>query len=332
MLTSRKKKTIAVIALSFVGVSFLIKEFISNPCDDTQTFSVSAIDPRFGIATNTVIAYSKEAADIWNSAYTKNPLLAFQEGHGTIQIRFVYDERQRTTTANETLKQTIDEEKDALDDIKRTIESLKAEHAALERSIGIKTKAYNEHIKKHNTEVSYWNDRGGAPTDTYQRLQREESTLETERISLNADINRYNRLVEQIQTYGKSHNNVVEEVNTKIQTLNKNVVREFEEGTYDPNTHTITIYEYANITALKRVLIHELGHALSLNHVEDKGAIMYPVNEDTNLTLKDVDTEELMNVCREKKFEDVAVLAKTMSDDIARLVISSWRGIVAQLL
>ncbi len=310
---------LSILGAGYVGVQALTK----NPCAVPKTWSLGPIDSRFGISPETIKLYASKAADTWNKAYSANELLSYKKESGDIKITFVYDERQRTTIQNEKLKALIESEKEELDDLKRTIESLQSEYTTLEKTITTKTKAYTEHLASHNSEVSYWNSQGGAPVDEYQKLQREEATLETERTSLNANINRFNKLSQLIKNYGHDHNEVVDTLNGKIQTLNQTVLRDFEEGTYDPNTHTITIYEYANATALKRVLTHELGHSLGLKHVDEKNSIMYSVNQGDNLNLTDADKEELGRVCHEKQAGEVLAALATTRDDIFHLVLSS---------
>lgn len=46
-----------------------------------------------------------------------------------------------------------------------------------------------------------------------------------------------------------------------------------------------------------RVLAHELGHALGLDHVDDKEAIMYQLNQGDNLTLSEADIKALKTKC-----------------------------------
>lgn len=308
-----------------------MERFIENPCNTPRTYSVAFVDPRFGISTNTVILYSQEASLTWNRSYPANQLFKYATTSGDIQISLVYDERQRTTLKNENLKQTITTEKNELDDLKRTIESLRTEHAALEATIVAKTAAYNQRLSAYNTEVTYWNSQNGAPAATYQKLQRDAASLETERTSLNASIARYNQLGQRIQAYGQSHNQVVDTINTTINTLNKTASRDFEEGTYDPNTHRIIIYEYANTTSLRRVLIHELGHSIGLDHVLDKEAIMYPVNKSESLALTSADTNELARVCKNRSLADFILISTSIRDDISRLLLSSWHDIAARL-
>lgn len=301
---------------------FGVRKLTGNPCSTTKTFSVANVDPQFGISKETIELYSKEASKLWNNEYKNNALLAYEAEGGDITIELIYDERQRTTIQNEKLKQTINKEKEELDDLKATIETLRAEYNALEREIESRTATYNTRLKKHNSDVAYWNQKGGAPNDVYQRLERERAALETERVALNAKITRYNTLALRIRTYARDHNQVVETINTKIYKLNETALREFEEGTYDPNTDTITIYEFGSPTALKRVLIHEFGHALGLDHVEDEEAIMYAINQGKQIALTEADKEELLSVCREKTLDDVKEAVRVIRDDISRLLES----------
>lgn len=308
------------------GGYFTVRALTRNPCEETRTYSIGFIDPRFGISTSSVESLLRFSSGVWNTSYSSSSLLAFSPFEGDIRVNFVYDERQRATIQNEKLKQTITHEKQDLEEIKDTLESLRSEYDSLEASIHSRMKSYSERLATHNEQVTYWNKRGGAPTDVYKLLQIEAENLETIRIKLNTDISRFNSLAERIRHYGKDHNEMVSDINEKIENLNDRALRDFEEGTYDPATRTITIYEYANENSLKRVLIHELGHALRLDHVEDEEAIMYPVNQGKNLTLADADKEELAKQCSVRPLDSIRIIR----DDIVRLVVSSWHGISAQ--
>jgi hypothetical protein len=311
-----------------VGASaFCVHVLASNPCATTKTFSLGFIDPRFGLASSSIQKYAEEAAAVWNTSYATSTLFSYTPSGGDIVVTLIYDDRQRTTLQNEKIQETITTEKEQLDTLKQTIASIQEQYSELEPVIAEKTKAYNARLTQYNKEVAYWNGRGGAPNDTYERLNRESVNLERARAELNRDIEQFNSLAEKLRTYGQSHNQIVNTINSKVTTLNTTALREFEEGTYDPRTKTITIYEYASITALRRVLIHEFGHALSLDHVNDEDAIMYPINKGTNLTLTSADIHELNTVCRNKTIDDV----RAIRDDIFHRAVLSWRDITAQL-
>lgn len=323
------QNTVRILAVfAMIGVSIAgIQLVTANPCDIPTTWSVGRVDSQFGLSEEMVAQYGKEATGIWNASYQKNPLLAYREHGGEIALNFVYDERMQTTIRNQRLKRSIEQGKNALSNIQETLESLREEYAALGKTVSSLTATYDANLGAYNKEVTYWNSQGGAPKDVYARLQSDERRLEDERSSLNTRISYYNQLGEKIRTYGANHNEVVESLNDKITVLKETGVREFEEGIYDPNNNSITIYEYSSPVALKRVLAHEFGHALSIGHVEDEEAIMYPINQGRSLALSNEDIASLASVCREKELGDFLEYPTAAFDairgGISRLVGSS---------
>jgi predicted Zn-dependent protease len=93
------------------------------------------------------------------------------------------------------------------------------------------------------------------------------------------------------------YNEFVVYVNTLIRKSNSLGAKKFTEGRFNPNTNTIDVYQFSDRLKLKRVITHELGHALGINHNENIRSIMYSVNSGTTTMLSKEDMAALKDVC-----------------------------------
>ncbi len=96
-----------------------------------------------------------------------------------------------------------------------------------------------------------------------------------------------------------AYNASVDALNAVVAQYNQTAGRTFEEGQYvrDSAGERINIFEFVGNTQLERVLAHEFGHALGLDHNEDPKSIMFAQNESGNLVPTASDLASLRSLC-----------------------------------
>ena len=276
-------------------INFLTK----SPCEEPIKYSLGQIDSQFAISLEEFKILAAEAEGLWERSTARN--LFEYDAAAPFKINLIFDERQMQTIESENLESGL--------------KKLEAEQASLIKQFGsfqnayqkkladynAQKSVYEKRLKKYNKEVAYWNEQGGAPADVYADLGKERkklkeltNSLEQQRLEVNSLATKANQIV-------KKENQVISEYNTDIATYKSKYggSREFEKGVFDGED--INIYQYKEKDDLRLTLIHELGHALGLNHLENPQAIMYYLmgeQEMENPTLTPEDLQELNRVCQ----------------------------------
>jgi len=248
-----------VVILAMIGGVYYVK--ISLPCARPITYSLGVFDERFDISQADFIKLVNEASDIWSNSINKE--LFKYDPKAEMVVNLIYDERQATTLKNEMILSNIDE-------TTKTAKTIKAEFLALEQS-------YKEKLVEYNKLLSQ---------------RKNFNAIEEKRQEVNA-------LVDEINVLTHKYNSLVGLLDEKIETVNQSAGEEFEEGEYISNEQgrRINIYEFKGRTALFRVLAHEFGHALGLDHNDNAQSIMYYLNQSMNEKLTDEDIQDLKSLC-----------------------------------
>lgn len=269
-------------------------------CPAPLAYSLGDIDKRFDLSKEEARVAISEAESIWEDATGRN-LFTYEDG-GKLVINFVYDDRQQFVNAEDSLKEKLDATENISDAIKDTYADLVAQYKELRAVYTKRADLYEDKLAAYNAEVEKYNSRGGAPAKVYESLSQEKHSLDKEQAALNDLSNKLNNLVTQINSVGEKGNSLINTYNRGVDAYNKQFgePREFTQGDYTNNT--IKVYTFENRIELEQVLVHELGHALSLAHVDGKDSMMYYLigDQPADLHLSPEDLQEFNRVCGEK--------------------------------
>ena len=272
-----------------------------RPCKEPLTYRIGKVDERFGLSTKEVLDVAVTAASLWGKAVSRE---LFQESPtGAIEINFVYDYRQEATDKLKLLSYNIDNTKSSYDDLNARLENHKKEFDQKSTSLSNEFNSYNARMADFNREAATM-PQGGFSEQVYKQLMTEKNELQSVHNYLQAQQEEMKRLADTI-------NNLVVVINEIATNLNLDLVnyrdtseplaKEFNEGSYvaEKGKETITIYQFIDRNRLIRVLTHEFGHALGLQHSDKPSALMYRVNQSDSIELDQADIALLKARCKD---------------------------------
>lgn len=274
-----------------------IEQKIHPPCSTPIPYTFGPIDKRFGLTKEQIVEKTKQATELWNSAYGTQLFVYAPEDTSALPINFIYDKRQQTLALGNAIDSTESSQQQAKGDIEKAQAAYKNDGNIYATAV----EKLNADSKVYADEVARVNARGGATQEEYNRLTAEKAALSARQSQLLAQSEALKKEGQALSQMIADYNSKVQDINKVVDNYNATAGADFEEGQYaqDANGRRIDIYAYKSQGELLHTLAHELGHALGLNHNGNPSSIMYPYNK-SGVTLSEDDIASLKALCRTK--------------------------------
>jgi len=275
-----------IILYAALGLSLVVlwHTTLRSPCSKTIAYDIGEFDSRFNISREEFLVIVADAEKPWEKK-AGNDIFVYKPG-ARFKINIIWSQEQERLYKGTNIEKNLDTQQSSINSLQTRYQSAVSSYEKSKQN-------YENKLAKYEQEVSYWNERGGAPEPEFNQLQRDAENLDKQAQTINSQLEKVNTLAEQ-------NNQKVENYNDNVSEFNDLFVEgdEFDAGNTDGTE--INIYSYDGLQELETLLVHEFGHVLGIDHVDDPASVMYYLLNEQNQDgiLQDADISALAETCR----------------------------------
>ena len=254
---------------------------INLPCSAPFEYAVGSVDPQFNLSVANFLVEAQAAEKIWEVQSGKN--LFEYNPNAEFKINLIFDSRQLASNEADKLAEGLAQLEVAQGKISTQYDSLSASYIKTLEKYNADVAKYEKQLKAYNKDVEDWNASDKTSQSEFDALQETKKDLadfyqklQKEQKEINALAGKTNKLVAQ-------EKKVISQYNADVSTYKEKYggAQEFEKGVYEGTE--INIYQFKQLADLRMTLVHELGHALGVGHVENPKSIMYYLMGDQDM-------------------------------------------------